>query len=219
MKITFLGDSITMGYGLTDPLNDRFSRLVCDRLGAEEDNQGITGTLIARAGLNRTDGKSYVDRIGLTDGAELAVVFGGTNDYFWSDQPILPPDDAADADERYFAVAVETLCCHICTHRAAEKTLIVTPYPHHGTGNRFGGSAWNDADAHDTDARNFNGHRLADYGAFLAAAGAVYGIPVLDLRNAGFDWRTMTLDGCHPNPAGHLWLAERVTDALKKIMA
>lgn len=64
MKISFLGDSITFGYGLENKEN-RYSSILCKSLGAEEANYGITGTLLARAGMNRNDGKSFLDRLNL----------------------------------------------------------------------------------------------------------------------------------------------------------
>ena len=27
-----------------------------------------------------------------------------------------------------------------------------------------------------------------------------------------FDWRTLTADGCHPNPDGSRWLSERIPE-------
>ena len=85
MKIAFLGDSITFGYALEDK-SCRYATLVSKALGFEEENYGITGTLVAKAGLNREDGKDFVSRAELIDGADVAVIFGGTNDYFWSSE-------------------------------------------------------------------------------------------------------------------------------------
>ena len=34
---------------------------------------------------------------------------------------------------------------------------------------------------------------------------------------AGFDWTAHTLDGCHPNAAGHDWLAEQVAKAIQQL--
>ena len=64
MDIAFLGDSITLGYAL-DNKNDRFSTLVCNRLGCNEINHGITGTLMAQASMNRNEGKDFVHRLPL----------------------------------------------------------------------------------------------------------------------------------------------------------
>lgn len=104
--IAFLGDSITLGYGLNN-LSDRYSSLVCRLKHCKEENYGITGTLIARAGLNACDGKAFIDRLNLVYSADVAVIFGGTNDYFWSNKPIF------GNDESYFEYAVIVLCARI----------------------------------------------------------------------------------------------------------
>ncbi len=56
MKIAFLGDSITLGYALEERERDRFPAVLCRMTGHEEQNLGITGTLVAQAGLSRSDG-------------------------------------------------------------------------------------------------------------------------------------------------------------------
>lgn len=211
MKIAFLGDSITLGYALDDREQDRFPAVLCRMTGHEEINLGITGTLVARAGLSASDGTAYVDRYPQTAGADYAVVFGGTNDYFWSDTPI----SGGDGDV-YFDNAVRTLCRGLSEMFPKERILFLTPYPHHGIGNFAGGSQWRESSEHDTDNVNFVGHTLSDYADVLCKICGEYGISVLDLRKAepAFDWRTLTVDGCHPNPAGHLWLAERIAEVM-----
>lgn len=212
MNIAFLGDSITYGYALEDRLN-AYPSLVCRKLGAEEENYGITGTLMAQAGLNRSDLKDYVSRIRLIDEADVAVVFGGTNDYFWSDRPI------AGENDEYFAHAVETMCKHIQNVRRGKITLFLTPYPHNGVGNYEGGETWNTSSRHDTDQKNFNGHILEDYVTVLEEVCGKYGIPCRNLhRDFAFHWRTDTSDGCHPNEEGHRKLAAVVVQELKKLL-
>ena len=211
MKIAFLGDSITLGYALDDRERDRFPAVFCRMTGYEEINLGITGTLVARAGLSASDGTAYVDRYLQTAGADYAVVFGGTNDYFWSDTPISGGDGDA-----YFDNAIRTLCRGLLELFPKENLFFLTPYPHHGIGNFAGGSHWRESSEHDTDNVNFVGHTLSDYADVLCKICGEYGIRVLDLRKAepAFDWRTLTVDGCHPNPAGHRWLAERIMEAM-----
>ena len=34
----------------------------------------------------------------------------------------------------------------------------------------------------------------------------------------GFDWKIHTVDGCHPNEEGHMWLAKQISDKLKTII-
>ena len=213
MKIAFLGDSITCGYALPDATK-RYTTVLCEQLGSQEENHGITGTLIAKAGLNRTDGKDFVSRLRLIDDADIAVIFGGTNDYFWSDAPI-----CGEATNVFFAHAMETVCAYIGRVRAGKLTLVVTPYPHNGVGNFFGGETWRTSSRHDTDAVNFCGHTLSEYAAVMEETCLKYGIPCLNLhKNFAFDHRLHTLDGCHPNEEGHRLLAEVIANKLKTLM-
>ena len=213
MKIAFLGDSITFGYALEDK-SCRYSTLVCDTLGAEEINHGITGTLVAKAGLSRDDGTAYVDRIDLVLDADVTVVFGGTNDYFWSDAPI-----HGEATDVSFTHAMETICAYVRRVRAGKITLVVTPYPHNGVGNFLGGETWRTSSRHDTDAVNFCGHTLSAYASVMEEICLKYSIPCLNLhKNFNFDYRRHTLDGCHPNREGHRLLAEAIENKLKTLM-
>ena len=208
-SITFLGDSITLGYGLSHP-SDRFSTKLCESLRVQEINLGITGTLIATAGVSRGRALSFVERMEQLREADFAIVFGGTNDYFWSDRPIDPPATEGDNTD-YFAVAAHRLCQFCAEVLSPERTLIVTPYFHRGVGNYLGGECWNAHTEHNTDTPNFNGHVLADYVACLETAAERWQLPVLNLHKASdFDWKRYTLDGCHPNAEGHAWLAKQI---------
>lgn len=209
MKIAFLGDSITLGYALEDR-KDRFSTLVSQKLGAEEINLGITGTLVAKAGLSRDNGTAYIDRIEQVKDGDIVVIFGGTNDYFWSDRPI----DGVGED--YFAYAFEKICDTCEALGKKDKLLVITPYKHNGTGNYKGGADFKASSTHDTSDLNFNGHTIEDYANKINEICKKRNIKVLDLQHTdGFDWKKLTVDGCHPNPDGHKWIAQKVVDALK----
>ncbi len=212
-KIAFLGDSITLGYGLENR-EDRFSTVTSKMLGAIEENYGITGTLVARAGLNNSDDNAYIDRVHLVDNADYIVIFGGTNDYFWSDCKIAP-EDVNETDEKYFTVAVDHIIEHCKEVNDASNILIVTPYPHHGIGNFLGGADFKDKSEHDTSELNYNGHHIGEYAEYLVKAATEAGVNILDLyTDSDFVWQELTSDGCHPNPKGHIWLAERVAAKL-----
>lgn len=213
MNIAFLGDSITLGYGLCDK-SKRYATLVASELGMTEENYGITGTLMAKAGLNNSDGLDFVSRLGLIESAEVAVIFGGTNDYFWSDKGLF-----GDTDE-YFAHAIDTVCRFVTEKRSGKTTLIVTPYPHNGIGNYLGGEHWRYSNGrHDTTEKNFTGNTLADYVKILKAAAEAHGIPCLDLHlDFPFDHRIHTSDGCHPNEEGHELLCKAIVKKLRDIM-
>ena len=122
-RVVFLGDSITMGYGL-DHAEDRYSTVFCKMEGAKEINYGITGTLMARAGLSKTDGTAFIDRYAAMEAADLAVVFGATNDYFWTDAPIAPEDSE---DDRYFLNAVRHLCLGLKGKYPGVPVVFITP--------------------------------------------------------------------------------------------
>jgi lysophospholipase L1-like esterase len=212
MNIAFLGDSITFGYGLDDN-EKRYSTLVAQALKMEELNYGITGTLVAKAGQNQTDEKDFVSRAYLIDNADVAVVFGGTNDYFWSDKPI------HGCGDEYFESAVRTLAERVKEKRKGKVTLFVTPYPHNGIGNFCGGSDWKDSSRHDTSEMNYNGHTLNEYVHVIESICNENDIPCLNLfDDFGFDWREHTSDGCHPNEAGHNLIAKAITEKLKNLM-
>lgn len=212
MNIGFLGDSITLGYALSDR-SKRYSTLICEQLHATEVNHGITGTLVARAGLNTSDGLDYVSRLHLILDCDVAVIFGGTNDYFWSDKPILGDDDS------YFDHAMETIAKEIVKARAGRITLIVTPYPHNGIGNFLGGDGWRASSRHDTSQKNYNGETLSDYVNSTVRICEKYGLHYLNLhKDFGFDWRLHTSDGCHPNEEGHKILAKVIGARLRELI-
>ena len=213
MTIAFLGDSITLGYALEDK-SKRYATLVSQRLGMEEENYGITGTLVAKAGLNTDDGKDFLTRASLIDGADVAVVFGGTNDYFWSDKPIYGEGDC------FFATALKKIIDRVKEKREGKITLFVTPYPHEGIGNYLGGEHWRtNKSRHLTSEKNFNGQTLKDYVDVTERLCAENGIPCLNLhKDFDFKWQEHTVDGCHPNDVGHVLLADAITEKLKELI-
>lgn len=226
MNIAFLGDSITLGYALADK-SKRYATLVCNQLQATELNFGITGTLIASAGISRSDHNSFLERMHLIDSADFAIVFGGTNDYFWSDRPIEFPQNPTNAmltsgntlnPDEYFRPAVQKLMDHCLATRPPNSTLFVTPYQHHGIGNFLSGQHFKDKSEHDTSAPNFNNQTLKDYADVLIQEATQRNLPVLNLFDSDFDWQSLTSDGCHPNPAGHAWLADKIIPEIQLLL-
>lgn len=211
MTIAFLGDSITLGYGLEHKEN-RYSTLVSQALGMDELNYGITGTLVAKAGLNQTDEKDFLSRAYLINDADVAIVFGGTNDYFWSDRPIY------GHGEQYFEFAIRKLAEQVKEKRNGKITLFVTPYPHNGIGNFFGGCDWKSSTRHDTSEKNYNEHTLKDYVDVITMICGENDIPCLNLfEDFGFLWQEHTIDGCHPNKEGHILISKSIVEKLKTL--
>ena len=102
--------------------------------------------------------------------------------------------------------------------RSDKITLFVTPYPHNGIGNFWGGSFWKDSGRHDTTEKNYNGHILKEYANVIEKISDENGIPCLNLfKDFGFDWREHTIDGCHPNEEGHILIGKAITEKLKNL--
>ena len=210
-RIVFLGDSITMGYGLAEE-RDRFSTVFCDMTGTEEINYGITGTQIARAGLSAEDGTSFIDRYRLMEDGDMVVVFGSTNDYFWTDTP--PVSDSSD-DDRFFSNAARHLGRGLKERYPGIPIIFILPYQMKGIG-KIRASADGKPVMHDTDQPNQVGCPLSDYVEILKQICLEENLLVLDLfhnfsadiAHSGDDEARYTLDGCHPNSAGHKLIAE-----------
>ena len=219
-RAVFLGDSITMGYGLAD-IKTRFSTVFCEMVSMEEFNYGITGTLMARAGLSKSNGTSFMDRYTSMTEGDLVVVFGGTNDYFWSDTPI---SSIVSDEDCYFSNAVSHLCDGLKTKYPGIPIVFITPYQMRGIGNFFGGKDALSHGKHNTDQLNYVGSSLADYVQYLNEICDKKHIDILDLyhnfsadiAHSDSDEIEYSLDGCHPNPAGHRLIANALLSFLKK---
>jgi len=213
-KAIFLGDSITMGYGLTAPA-DRFSTVFCQMAGFHEINHGICGTLIARAGMSRENGTSFMDRYQLMPEGDLIVVFGGTNDYFWSDEPI--SSDGIEGDQ-FFSCAVRHLCTGLKVKYPGKPIIFILPYQMRGIGKTPDSTEANPSSFHCSDEKNFVGCTLADYVDMQRKICEEENIPFLDLyhdpeidiAHRDSDYQHFTLDGCHPNENGHRRIAEKL---------
>ena len=157
--VVFLGDSITLGYGLENQ-TERFSSVFCRMTNTIEINYGATGTLMARAGISTADGSSFIDRYPMMEDGDLVIVFGGTNDYFWTDTPI--SGDMCE-DDRYFENAVHHLCSGLKEKYAGKPIVFILPYKMRGIGNYFGGENSLAHNGHNTDQKNYVGHTLIEY--------------------------------------------------------
>ena len=174
---------------------------------------------MARAGLSRSDGSSVLDRYGSMETADLAVVFGSTNDYFWSDMPIA--SDTSE-DDGYFSNAVRHLCLGMKEKYPGIPIVFIMPYQMRGIGNIYGGKDARTSSTHNTDQRNYVGCSLADYVRVQSQICRENQICVLDLfhnfkadiAHSDEDEARYTLDGCHPNANGHRMIADALYEFL-----
>ena len=105
--INFLGDSITEGHGTSAP-EKRYFEILKQKYNLKEVNgYGISGTRIARQQDSATEGRWFCSRFNeMKDGADVVVVFGGTNDYGHGDAPL---GEFSDRSDETFYGACHTL--------------------------------------------------------------------------------------------------------------
>lgn len=218
MKINFLGDSITAGAG-AERVENMFSTLLAGMLNAEEKNYGVCGTRIARQTLSSDDpamDETFLDRERKMDrDADLVLVFGGTNDYGHGDALM---GDMSSESEYTFYGAMKQLVEALIRDFGREKVIFILPLPRYDQDNVLGenevkmGSVF-PLSRHDKDHPV---EALYPLSAYIQAEKDVlehYQVRYLDLSgdfhvpttNAGDE---LTMDGLHPNIAGHRYLAD-----------
>ena len=206
-KINFLGDSITEGCG-TSGEHARFSNLIAERceLGVMR-NYGISGTRFARQDNVLGDPRWELDfckrALEMDDDADAVVVFGGTNDFGHGSAPIGEPTDRTPYT---FYGACHTLMSSLIEKYPGKPIVFLTPL------HRF-----NEDDPHG-DIGKEDSLPLVGYVNIIKEVAAYYSLPVLDLWSvSGLQCRVPIIrerfvpDGLHPNDAGHVILADRIS--------
>lgn len=205
MQINFLGDSITEGAGASS-CEKRYTTIVCDRVGARENNFGRGGTRIAPQIQKAGDpyGEHFLLRAkAMPKDADFTFVMGGTNDYGHGDA-------ALDAAQDTFCAAFAELARYMHDNFGTEKVCFIVPLPRYDQDNPYG-----------------DGSKKRPQGplsAYIAAEKTIlekFGLPYLDLSDVfpvpeSADSTAFTVDGLHPNDEGHRLIAERLVSYLKK---
>ncbi len=209
--ISFLGDSLTEGVGVSDRENNRFDNIIKRESGLKAAcNFGIGGTMIAHKTVPsekpRYDlcfcGRAY----DLCPESDIIIVFGGTNDFGHGDAPI---GELSDKTPKTFCGGVEFLMSFIKLTYPDSKLVFMTP------------------------PRRFNEVRmLVDGGTktlkmyvdIIKAKAKEHGIYVIDVYeklgidpNLDDDREKYTTDGLHLNDAGHRVLADLVKKELEAL--
>ncbi|WP_248924254.1 SGNH/GDSL hydrolase family protein [Paenibacillus hamazuiensis] len=186
-----LGDSITAANG--------YQPLVLETLGFASLRNLARGGCSMTAGGERDEGSTVRVGMSITEAADCATVFAGTNDYRLNKpigqlRPVGGPFDVFT-----FIGAYQALIEHLLTLNPACRLNLWTPLQR-------------DKDGYDIYSANGAGHRLADYVEAVHQIARVYALPVLDLyATSGFSKLTLdyfTSDRLHPNEAGHRRIAE-----------
>ncbi len=207
ISANFLGDSITEGFGTTDPSTKAYHQLIAKKYGMKvARNYGIGGTRLAKRSVPSANPQFDLDFSGrfseMDDDAQLIVVFGGTNDYGHGDAPFGTMDDRTP-DTFYGA-------CHYVMSGLLKKypeAKIVIMTPIHRCGEDDPGYA--------------DGKKLIDYVNAIREVAEYYALPLIDLwANSGIQPNVEVIknmycpDGLHPNNAGHEKLAEYIGNCL-----
>ena len=123
LKINFIGDSITEGYG-TSGEKCRFSDVLEDKYGVISRNYGICGTRFAIQTSPSHDpmyDKDFVSRVDEMDlDCDVVIVFGGTNDYGHGDAPL---GDVSDRTQFTFCGAMHALCEKLINRYPGSKII------------------------------------------------------------------------------------------------
>ena len=138
MKINFLGDSITEG-AWAIPKGKRYSTLVCQMLGATENNYGIGGTRIAKQkqlGVGEKDDTDFFTRAQTMDKeADFVFVFGGTNDYGHGDAAI---GSLQDVTRNTFYGALKALVEYLISVYGKSRLCFILPLHRYNEDNPCG---------------------------------------------------------------------------------
>lgn len=209
--INVLGDSITEGVGASS--KDKSYPAVLSRLtGAKVNNYGVSGSRITDIVTTITNPGSFVDRMyNMDKNADLIIVFGGTNDFWFGDCPI---GKRTDTGINTFYGALNKIIKYLKNTYPEADIVFVTPYQQSKGADEthtYKMSGYN----------NFGTGTLSRYRTAILDRCEFYNIPVLDLfadfemntadnREALEKYGNYLCDGCHLNDAGYNLLARKI---------
>ena len=208
-NVYFLGDSITQGSGASCEEKCFVSLFQQKYPEANILNYGIGGTRIARKKVpsaeTRYDDDYNMRADRMEEGADLVVIFGGTNDFGHGDAVM---GQFGDTDVYTFYGATYTLYEKLLNKYPNAKFLVLTPL------HRLSESE-----------PNAFGNVLNDYRKAILETAEYFAFPVLDLfAVSGMNPKvakvqeTMMPDGLHPNDCGYQRLFELIDNAIKHIL-
>lgn len=209
--IDVLGDSITEGVGASSP-DKAYPAILSKLTGAVVNNYGLSSSRITDISGGWSNPGSFVDRMYAMDkSADLIIVFGGTNDFWYGDCPI---GKSTDKKPNTFYGALNTMISYLKNAHPNADIVFVTPYQQS-----------KDADETHEYKRstygNFGTGTLSQYRKAILDRCQYYGIPVLDLyadyelntadnREALEKYGQFLCDGVHLNDAGYNLLARKM---------
>lgn len=208
-KLLFLGDSITEGTGVEKAENIYLNRLKRMTGAAQALNYGIGGTSLARNKAKDWRTGAFVVRAQTLPeeawDADVAFIFGGTNDYGIGDASF-GQEDSSNPFE--ISGALNIMVHTLREMNAAMRMVMISPIHRQG----------------ENTPNPVTGQPLSAYVALLKAAAVRLQLPFCDLYDASlFDpedpvqRRLYIPDGLHPNDEGHRLMAEMLDKQIREI--
>ena len=212
LKVNFLGDSITEGFGTSAPEYIYHALLKKELKLKEARAYGIGGTRFAKQKFLETPDDPFLDPNNfcirfekMDDDADLVLVFGGTNDYGHGNAPI---GEMNDRTPETFYGACHYLFSGLIKKYLGKPVCVVTPL-HRA----------------DEIKETENGtETLKQYVEIIREVAQYYSLPVLDLfATSGLQPVVEEIkekyvpDGLHPNNEGHKVLAAKMKAFLETL--
>ena len=206
LKINFLGDSITEGYGTSCSNAIYHSILKKNANLGEARNYGITGTRFAKQQGEDDNGLSFSERFyKMNDDADIVIVFGGTNDYDHGDVPLGCFEDRMP---NTFYGACHYLLSGLIKKYIGKPIVVITPL--HRINEHVKNSKSNAS--------------LKEYVDIVREVAEYYSLPILDLYAiSGIQPEISEIkeiymtDGLHPNDSGHSIIAHKLQIFLEQL--
>ena len=208
-KINFLGDSITEGYGVSNPEKLTWHQLIKRDYGLKQaNNYGASGTRIARRTVPFLGTPVYDVTFELraeimSRDVDAVVVFGGVNDFSHGDAHF--GDVNSDSEDIYtFCGALNSLISKLKRDFPKAELVFLTSLHY----------------IRENEPDQPDGKLLVDYVEAIRTICAKRGVKVIDLfaiNPLDHTDTSVVPDGLHPNDAGHAIMAKVIAEELLKL--
>lgn len=220
LKLNFLGDSITFGYGIENNLDSKYDNRLKATCGFASHNvYAVNGSRMAHQ--TKPSEKPYYDlcfcgrAYTMDTSADMVVVYGGVNDFIHGDAPF---GEVGDTTPTTYCGGVYFLMNYLKETYKDKPIVFMTPahmFLRHEVSDRIPSTH---------AAKRVEGRPLVEYVDAMLEIAKIFGIPTLDLyRNLGIDphnedeFVKYTLDGLHFNENGHAVIAQKLKEFIEAI--
>ena len=204
--ITFLGDSITYGVGVSDT-SKRYSSVVASSLGMTENNMGISSTVMCTGG-HRQSRLDDIKSISLD--SDYVGILLGINDFDQcrnnENSKYYALGEFGSKDTTTIYGALDKMCSDLVDRFGSTdtKVFLMTPVITSWNNSVSGTRDW------DQSKKNACGYTLRDLCDAIERVATYYGIMTLDLNRVCVMSASDFSDGIHPNDSGAAKMAAQI---------